>query len=94
MSTKIYEAITPGSLIRVEFQQPLRGLTISAFEVAVLNVTREDGDALIVSVKLYPFTKGYGELRFHEPTERWTFCIDKKYRMTEVIPVRKVTLLD
>lgn len=87
------KAITPGSLIRIEFEQPLRGLTISAFDVAVLNVFRDD-DALIVSIKLYPFTKGYGELRLHEPTNRWTFCIDKKYRMTEIISVRKVTLLD
>ena len=95
MSTKMYEDITPGSLIRIEFEQPLRGITISAFEVAVLNVTRdEDNPTILVSIKLGPFAKEYGELRFFETTQRWTFHTNKRSLNIEFVPVSKVTLLD
>lgn len=91
----MYEAITPGSLIRIEFEQPLRGITISAFEVVVLNVTLREGlDKLIVSVKLDPFTKRCGELMFCNPTGIWTFCIPKKTLRAKLIPVRNIVLLD
>lgn len=91
----MHKVITPGSLIRIEFEQPLRGITISAFEVAVLNVTLREGvDKLIVSVKLDPFTKRCGELTFYSPTRTWTFCVPKKALKSKLIPVRNVILLD
>lgn len=95
MGTKMYEIIAPGSLIRIEFEQPLRGLTISAFEVAVLDVARQDdNNKLVISMKLDPFAKKYGKLMLYKPTKKWTLFIYKRSHEAELIPVRKVTLLD
>ena len=90
----MYEDITPGSLIRIEFEQPLRGITISAFEVAVLNVNRENNDnGLVIDVLLRPFIKAHGKLTFIKATNTWSLCFNKK-TYTEYVLVRSVTLLD
>lgn len=83
----------PGDLLRIEFPQPLRGITISAFEVTVLSViSRNEHPA--ITVLLMPFSKGCGELMCDRVTKKLKLFIYHRRRTTEELPVKRVMVID
>ena len=83
----------PGDLLRIEFPQPLRGVTISALEVTVLSVISRKGNPAI-KVLLKPFSNGCGELMCDQVTMELKLLISHRRRIIKELPVERVAVID
>jgi len=90
-SKKTFECES-GDLLRVELPGAIRGVTISAFEVTVLNV-KKCSKEFVATILFKPFSRKRGELVLNYTSHIWELLIRGKNNI-KIIPVKNVSILD
>lgn len=94
MNPNVLSRIEPGSLIRVELPCPARGVTVSAFEVTVMNIDKS-GDHPVFTALLSPLSSKWCKLRFDANRRTWNLAFYRRgstKRMSTIESCRVIPL--